>query len=97
MIVQRVEIPEFPVLRGPEAMEALHGFIDELEEERGKELTDKQTNALIMIANGLISSIEAETRMVTPNKDIKEGRFVTQLKNAITKYIPERASFLRLR
>jgi len=52
---------------------------------------------LIKLAKGLISSIEAETRMVTPNEDIKEGRFVTQLKKAIKKYIPERASLLRLK
>jgi len=47
---------------------------------------------MIKLAKGLISSIEAETQMATHNKDIKERRFVTQLKKTITKYIPESVS-----
>jgi len=90
--MQRIEIPEFPILRGVEAIGALYDFIDELEEQRGMELTDKQTNAMIKLAKGLISSIEVETQMATHNKDIKERRFVTQLKKTITKYIPESVS-----
>ena len=54
-----IEIPEFPKLRGKNAIKALHGLIAELEEQRGKELTDKQTKALIKAAKGLISSIQA--------------------------------------
>lgn len=76
-------IPEFPRLHGVEAIRALQDFIDELEEEIGKELTEKQTKVLIRIAKGLISSIEAETRMATPNEEIKEGRFVTRLKRQL--------------
>lgn len=55
-----IEIPEFPRLRGKKAVKALHDFIAELEEQNGKELADKQTTALIKIAKGLISSIQAE-------------------------------------
>ncbi len=55
-----VEIPEFPRLRGEKAIEALYDFVDELKEQRGEELTDKQTAALIKFAWGLISSIEVE-------------------------------------
>ena len=52
--------------RGEEAIEVLHDFIRELEEQRDKELTDKQTNALTKFSLGLISStIEAEKR---PNR-----------------------------
>ena len=80
---QSIETPEFPRLCGEEAIEALCCHILELEEQRGKELTDKQTTALIKLAKGLISSIEAETRMVTHNKEIKEGRFVTRLKKQL--------------
>ena len=75
--MQYIEIPEFPVLRGEKAIKALYDFIDELEEQRGKELTEKQTTALIKLAKGLISSIEAETRSDTSYKNTKEMRFVT--------------------
>jgi len=54
-----IQIPEFPILRGEKAVKALRDFIAELEEQRGKELADKQTKALIKIAKGLISSIQA--------------------------------------
>ena len=75
--MRHIEIPEFPVLRGEKAIKALYDFIDELEEQRGKELTEKQTTALIKLAKGLISSIEAETRSDTSYKNIKEMSFVT--------------------
>jgi hypothetical protein len=53
-----IEIPEFPILRGEKAIKALHDLIADLEEQRGKELTDTQTNALIKIAKAMISSIQ---------------------------------------
>jgi len=84
--MQPIEIPEFPRLRGEEAIVALYDFVNELEEQRGKELTDKQIAALINFAWGLISSIETEKRLDTSNK---ETPFVTQLKRTIMKYIPE--------
>ena len=86
MEMQFIEIPEFPRLRGEKAIKALYDFINELEEQRGKELTDNQTTALIKLAKGLISSIEAEKRSDTSDKEM---RFVTQLKRKIMKYIPE--------
>jgi hypothetical protein len=63
MEMQPIEIPEFEILRGEKAIEALYVFINELEGQRGKELTDKQTNALIKLAKELISSIETETQL----------------------------------
>ena len=90
--MQFVEIPEFPRLRGQKAVEALCDFMDELEEQRGEELTDKQTTALIKFARGLISSIEVEMRSSISDKDIRETRFVGQLKETITQYIPESVS-----
>ena len=90
--MQFVEIPEFPRLRGQKAVEALRDFVDELEEQRGEELTDKQTTALIKFARGLISSIEVEMRSSISDKDIRETRFVGQLKETITQYIPESVS-----
>ncbi|MDH5664140.1 MAG: hypothetical protein OEY90_06720 [Candidatus Bathyarchaeota archaeon] len=86
--MQPVEIPEFPRLRGEEAIEALQDFIRELEEQRGKELTDKQTTALTKLSLGLISSIEAENQ---PNRITnkryeqmkEETRFITRLKKQL--------------
>jgi hypothetical protein len=69
MEMQFIEIPEFEILRGEKAIEALNVFINELEGQRGKELTDKQTDALIRMAKGLISSIETETRLDTSNEE----------------------------
>ena len=88
MEMQPVEIPEFPRLRGEEAIEALQNLIRELQEQRGKELTDKQTNALIKFSLGLISSIEEENR---PNRIMnkryeqmkEETRFITRLKKQL--------------
>ncbi len=75
--MEYLKIPEFPRLRGEKAIKALYDFIDELEEQRGKELTEKQITALIKLAKGLIASIEAETRSGTSDKDIKEMHFAT--------------------
>jgi len=69
MEMQPIEIPEFEILHGEKAIEALHVFINELEEQRGKELTDKQTNALIKLAKELISSIETETPLDTSSEE----------------------------
>jgi ribosomal protein L17 len=55
-----IEIPEFPTLRGQDAIDALNEMIKELEEQKGKELTEKQAKALIMVANQLITSVRAE-------------------------------------
>jgi len=87
--MQPIEVPEFPKLHGEEAIEALYDFIDELEEQRGKELTDKQATALIKFAKGLIFTIETEKLSNTSDKENKEMRFVTQLKKTIIRYIPE--------
>jgi len=89
MEMQPIMIPEFPRLRGAEAIETLYDFINEFEKQRGKELTEKQTTALIKLAKGLISSIEVEMRSGTSGRDIKEMRFERQLKKTIMKRISE--------
>lgn len=58
--MQYIEIPKFPVFRGEKAIKFLRSFINELAEHRSEELTKKQATTLIKIANGLISTIEAE-------------------------------------
>jgi len=87
--MQPIEIPKFPILRGEEAIETLYDFIDELKERRGKELTDKQTNALVKVAEGLISSIEAETRFHASDTLCEEMHFMDQLKKTVMKWLCE--------
>jgi len=84
--MQPIEIPKFRTLHGEKAIKALYDFINELEEQRGEELTEKQTTALIKFAKGLISSIEAEKHS---DKAIKEMRLESQLKKAIVQHISE--------
>lgn len=55
---------QFPVLHGKKAVNALHDFISKLQEQRTEELTEKQTRALIKLANGLIQSIKANMSMM---------------------------------
>lgn len=90
--MQHIEVPEFAVLRGEEAIEVLYGFIGELEEQRGQTLTDKQTDALIKLARGLIFSIEIEMLSNPPNE---EKRFMNQLKQTIMKRVSESARALK--
>lgn len=56
-----IENPEFSRSGGEEAIENLRHHILELEEQKEKELTEKQIAALIKFTKGLISSIETET------------------------------------
>ena len=60
--MEYLKIPEYPILSGNDAIKALYDFKNELEGQRGKELTEKQIAALTKLANGLIDSIKAETR-----------------------------------
>ncbi len=79
-----IEIPEFPTLRGQEAIDALNEIIRELEEQKGKELTKKQAKALIKFANGLISSIETEMSSETSGKNKpKHFAFFKKFEDAI--------------
>jgi HD-GYP domain-containing protein (c-di-GMP phosphodiesterase class II) len=63
-----IEIPEISELRGEKAIKALSDAITELEEQNGNQLTDKQTEALIKIAKGMISSIQVEKEKPKPKK-----------------------------
>lgn len=56
-----LQIPESPVLHGEKALKALNEFVNEIKERKGEEFTDKQTAALLKLAEGLIESIETET------------------------------------
>ena len=55
-------MPRIVNLKGRDAVDALSEFIQELQRQRERELTDKQIDALIRIASELISNIEAQTR-----------------------------------
>ena len=54
----RVEIPGFLKSHDNKATESLHRFIGQFEGPMGAELTDKQAEALVKIAEALISSIQ---------------------------------------
>lgn len=85
-----MEIPEFPKVHGKEAINTLYEYINELQEQSCKELTRKQKAALIKFARGMITSIEAEMQAKDTIKRMKQkSRFVTQLKEAIIKCLPE--------
>lgn len=84
--MQPIENPEFPKLRGEKAIKALHDFINELVEQRGKELTDKQTTALIKLANGLISSIKREARSGTSDIDIARAQEMNSIDLSLRRY-----------
>jgi len=55
-----IEHPAVVSLRGEDAVQALQEMIGEFEKQKGKQLTDKQADALVKIANQLIQSIRAE-------------------------------------
>lgn len=61
--MEPIEFPKVRRLHGRKAVRNLHEFIKELEERRGEELTEKQTDALIRVAEELISAIEGERKM----------------------------------
>jgi hypothetical protein len=63
-----IEIPKISELRGAKAIKALSDAITELEEKNENQLTDKQTEALIKIAKGMISSIRVEKERIKPKK-----------------------------
>jgi hypothetical protein len=69
-----IEIPEFPVLRGQDAIDALNEIIKDLEQQKGKELTKKQAKALMKVANELIHSIREEM-LIEASRKPKRGKF----------------------
>jgi hypothetical protein len=80
-----IEIPEFPVLRGQEAIDALNEIVKELKEHKDKELTVKQAKALTKFANGLILSIQAEMSSEAPTKKRpKHAAFLKKFEDALS-------------
>jgi len=89
-----VETAILPILNGEEAIDALRDFTHELERQRGEELTEKQTQALIKVTRGLISSIKTEMRSNQIMNELceqihKETRIATNLRKTITRHIQE--------
>jgi predicted component of viral defense system (DUF524 family) len=83
--MQPIKIPELPILRGAQAINALHEYIKELEEQENEELTEKQKKALIKLAQELVSTIETETHSANADKKNKSLGFATQLKKTISR------------
>lgn len=73
--MRQIEIPKTVVLHGEKAINALYDFISELETQKPQELTEKQTAALIRVAKGLISSIEADKQLATSHQQKKKTLF----------------------
>jgi hypothetical protein len=82
--MQSVMFPEFPRLQGEEAIEALHNFIEELNEKGNKELTKKQTKTLKKLAKGIIASIESTKNEEPQNKEMG---FALKIRNSIVRYV----------
>jgi len=59
VVMQISETTDLEALDGKKAIEALCEYVEELEEQRGKHLTGKQTDAMIRVATELISSIKS--------------------------------------
>jgi phage regulator Rha-like protein len=74
-MVKFLKVPEFVNLSGERAIEALQQLVKDFEKQKGKELTEKQAEALIKVANQLIWSIKAETYQGALDKRIKGRRF----------------------
>lgn len=80
-----IKVPEFPILRGQDAIDALNEIVKELKEQKDKELTVKQAKALTKFANGLILSIQAEMSSETPTKKRpKHAAFLKKFEDALS-------------
>jgi hypothetical protein len=55
-----IQIPKIQKVQGEEALQALQGFITELEHNKERKLTKKQKRTLMKIAGSLIISINEE-------------------------------------
>jgi hypothetical protein len=79
-----IEVPEFPILRGQDAIDALNEIIEEFKEQKGKELTAKQAKALIKFADGLILSIQAEmSSEAQAKKKLKPVAFLKRFEDVL--------------
>ena len=81
---QYFERPNTVVVKGEQAVAVLNEFINELQKGQAEELTQKQTDAMIKLTKGLISTIESETQ--TPPKKLVS--FLPQIKCKIEKFLP---------
>ena len=84
--MQNIELPKFKVLKGKEAIKVLHEYIDELQQGKENILTEEQTSFMIKIAQGLISSIENETKS---EELTKEQSLLAQVKNVFNSLLRE--------
>ena len=82
--IQYLDRPKTVVLKGEQALAVLNEYIHELQMGFAEELTRRQTEAMIKLAKGLISTIESETQ--TPPKT--QVPFLPQIKGTIEKFLP---------
>ncbi len=79
--MQHFKRPEIMVLKGEEAITVLNEYIFELEEQRQEELTQEQAKAMIKLAKGLISIIQAETQTQHKAKETLLPRIKSAIAN----------------
>ncbi len=73
-------MPKFSVLRGEDAINALHNYIRVIEKKKSRELTRKQKRALIKLAEGLISAIKKESTEPSTQQEAASLSLASRLK-----------------
>ena len=58
--MKQIKRPETYVLKGKEAIGALEAYVSEMKKNKPDELTETQTNAMVALAEGIISAIDKE-------------------------------------
>jgi hypothetical protein len=84
--MQNIELPRFRILKGKEAIKALHEYIDELQKTKENILTAEQTSVMIKLAQGLIATIKDEAQSEKPTKRLSP---LAQVKNVLNSLVRE--------
>ncbi len=103
MTTQALDTRNLSVLNGEKAIQALQEYIEEVKERRDSDLTEKQTKAMLRLADGLVSAIETqvhnfleEERQYAKIMASFESQFslMSHLKNVVTSALNEARSSL---
>lgn len=75
-----------PIMKGPEAIEFLEAFVNEMEENEVEEMTEAQAKVMIKVAQVLISTINKEQTLLDK---LKHTDLIPKLKVAMEKLIQQ--------
>lgn len=78
--------PKTIVLKGEDAIQALNNYVKEVEEGQAEELTKKQARAMVKVAKGLISAINADARTQKP---VRNASLLLKLKETVIKHVSQ--------